>query len=199
MEQCDYCGAEFESEDAYLAHLAGEHEGELSAIDRRRAASVSDDDGEFPTGPVVIVLVVAFSLALVVYVTMFLGGSQQPVHQHGLIEITIEGERIDLSRSEYQLQADRFHLEAGNGRMWHTHASGVTLGDALATLGVQVDGSTLTFQGTTYRDGDQGTNVSVTVNGESVDPDSYVLQGVQDESRAEQGDHVRVVVETDGN
>lgn len=73
MPDCDYCEASFDGEDDYLAHLRAEHEGELGPIDRRRIEE-SESDREFPTGPVVLGVVLVAALAVVGY-TVFAGGS----------------------------------------------------------------------------------------------------------------------------
>lgn len=46
---------------------------------------------------------------------------------------------------------------------------------------------TVTYRGTTYRDSNPGTTVTVEVNGEPVNPRTYVL---------EEGDRVQISVET---
>lgn len=218
MPDCDYCEAEFEDEQSYLEHLAASHEGELGTIDRRRVEAATETDGGdgFPTGPVVLGVVIGFAVLLIVYVIFFVGGGggangtvngievaqtpgtvSQSQHAHGLINVTIAGERVDFSRPEYQRPREfrAFHFERGNGRMWHKHAGGVTLEYAMATLGIDVSETSVTIDGTTYRDGDPGTNVSITVNGQSVDPATYELQGASDRN-PEEGDFVKIVVET---
>jgi len=75
MPDCDYCKESFGDEDAYLAHLATEHEGELGAIDRRRVESRDGDDGGLSAGPVVLVGLLVLSGVLVVWVTFFMGGN----------------------------------------------------------------------------------------------------------------------------
>lgn len=219
MVDCDYCDASFEGEDAYLDHLEAAHEGELGSIDQRRVdghSGGSDGDGSLPVGPTVLVGVIGFSLAIVVYVVVFMGGGgggggggagaatvngfevqQTPgdlrsAHGHGTINVTIDGQQIDFSQDRYQLEANKFHFERGNGRIWHTHASGVTVEYAMATLGIGVTENSVTFEGTTYRDGENA-EVVVQVNGQSVDPSTYVLQGTS-VSAANEGDHVRIVV-----
>jgi hypothetical protein len=67
----------------------------------------------------------------------------------------------------------------------------------MATLGIGVSEDTVVFDGTVYRESDPGTNVTVEVDGEPVDPQTYVLQGGAD-SRPERGDSIRIVVGTDG-
>jgi hypothetical protein len=122
----------------------------------------------------------------------------QSQHGHGLINVTIAGERVDFSRSEYQRPREfsAFHFERGNGRMWHKHADGVTLEYAMATLGIGVSENTVAIDGTTYRDSDPGTNVSVTVDGQAVDPATYELEGASSSNPA-QGDFIKIVVSTD--
>lgn len=220
MVDCDYCDASFDSEDAYLEHLGSAHEGELGSIDRRRVdeySGGSDDGGSIPTGPAILVGVIGFSLAIVVYVVVFMGGSggggggpattngievaQTPgelrsAHEHGTMEVRIDGQRLDFSQSQYQVADRKFHFEGGDGRVWHGHASGVTLEYALATLDIRATENSVTYGGTTYTDGENA-NVSITVDGDPVDPETYVLQGVEADSGAN-GDRVRIVVESTG-
>jgi hypothetical protein len=226
MPDCNYCGEAFDGETAHLRHLRDEHGGELGAIDRRRVEEGLEegDDGGPATGPVVLGIVILAAVLVVVYVVVFVGGggespatetaaegdageaslaevAQTPgtmgsAHEHGTIEVVIDGQRLDFSRQEYQLQADRFHFEGGEGRVWHKHATGVTLEWAMATLDIGVSEDTVVFEGTVYRDSDPGTNVTVEVNGEPVNPQTYVLDGV-DTANADRGDSVRIVVETD--
>lgn len=208
MPDCEYCHMSFDDGDAYLDHLAAVHADDLGPIDRRRVRAREADDGADWTRPAVLVagLAVLAGLALVVSGSGLLGGSDAggpydygAVHEHGTMVVVIDGERVDFSQPRYQVQetGDRFfHFEGGNGRVWHVHGRGVTLAYAMETLGIQVTGDSLTYGGTTYRDGDPGTNVSVRVNGEPVDPEEYVLDGEPVEN-AEQGDAVRIEVTVD--
>jgi hypothetical protein len=219
MPDCDYCGDSFEDEQAYLEHLAATHEGELGAIDKRRvdeAVDTGDEEG-LPTGPLVLGGVLLFAAALVAYVLVGVNGGgasgtvngfdvdqtpgqvSQAEHGHGLINVTVAGQELDFSRSEFQRPREfgAFHFEGGNGRIWHKHASGVTLEYAMATLGIGVNEETVTFDGTTYNDSDAGTDVTVTVDGEPVMPSTYELSGASDRS-PEDGDFIEIVVMTDG-
>ncbi len=218
MVECDYCGETFPDNESYLQHLADTHEGELGRIDRRRVADFTGEDteeseaGRYVLGALGLLGAVVVGMVGVWFVTgsvPFLGGGsanvnavQEPtgspgsLHEHGTMEATIAGQEIDFSRSQYQLNADCFHFEAGEGRVWHTHCRGVTLQWALGTLGIETnaDGSNVTFDGETYRESGPW-NVSVRVNGDAVDPGNYVLQGVNNVNNVQQGDHVRLVVE----
>lgn len=210
MEECSYCGQAFDDEAAYTAHLAADHEGELGAIDRRRVEEHETDTeaSGLPTGPLVLGVVFGVAVLLVVYVTLFMGGGEGApdvgqagtAHEHGTIIVTVDGQTVDFSRDRYQVSQtgnSRFHFEGGSA-VWHKHATGVTLEYALGVHGIEVSEDSVTVDGTTYRASDPGTEVVVEVNGESVDPSEYVVRGASSASAAEQGDHIRVVVRTDG-
>lgn len=222
MPECNYCGDSFEDDQSHLEHLRDEHEGELGTIDSRRVKKelgTSDDGGGLPTGPLVLGLVLAVAIVIVGYVIFVHGASgsggegtvngidvaqtpgqpTQSEHGHGLINVTIDGQELDFSQARFQRPREfsAFHFEGGDGRVWHKHASGVTLEYAMATLGIDVSEDSVTFDGTTYRDSDPGTNVTVTVNGEPVNPETYELSGASDQS-PEQGDFVRIIVTTEG-
>ncbi|UPW01375.1 C2H2-type zinc finger protein [Halorussus gelatinilyticus] len=206
-ERCDHCGATFDDEEGYLRHLSTEHGDDLGPIEQRRVDSLRfDDDG--PTiamyGGAVGALAIGVLLA---YLLFFSGGEAggaggpddaggtpdasgltRPqavgsVHYHGTIEATIGGQQLDFGRQRFQLQADAFHFENGEGRRWHVHAEEVTLAWAMQTLGIDVTNGTVSYRGTTYGD-DPGETARVLVNGESVTPTEYVLQ---------KGDRVRIV------
>lgn len=217
MERCSYCDASFESESALLDHLADEHDDELGRIDRRRV----DDRGPGRTIPVgrLAIGVVGIGLLLGALLAVYLvlgsngGGGPPPgvdatitphsygtIHEHGLMVAEIDDERLDFASDErFILADDYFHFHGGDN-VWHIHGRDVTLEYALATLGIAYDGERLTFDGETYDGTDPGTTVSVTVNGESVDPTSYRLQGVGpvSEARAGGGDTIEILVEHEG-
>lgn len=206
MAECDYCERTFEAEEALLEHMRDEHAGELGRIDQRRVGALDDGDGEFPTGPLAIGFVVFAAAAVVAFVVFGGGGSGAPAadvaqtpygttHEHGIMEVVVLGDPVDFSQDKYQVaNRNDFHFESGNGRVWHAHSQGVTIEFALATLDIGVTENSVTFDGTTYRDNSSEYSVSVTVNGEPVDPATYVLEGTSADN-AEQGDHVRIVVE----
>ncbi|WP_225335686.1 DUF3105 domain-containing protein [Halomicrobium urmianum] len=106
MVDCDYCDAAFEDEDTYLAHLADAHEGELSAIDRRRVEGVErEESGGIPTGPAILAVVILASLALMVYVTLIMGGggggnadASIPVQGDAAVISQVENESFNQTR-----------------------------------------------------------------------------------------------------
>lgn len=196
MPDCRYCDESFAEEANYHDHLRTDHADELGPIDRRRIGS-DGGGGGLPTGPLALGLVLVASAAVVGYIIFLPGGgggsgagpqNLGSVHYHGSMEVVIDGERLDFSRPEYQLQADAFHFEANEGTRWHVHAESVTLAWAMDSLGIGVTGDTVTFEGTIYDDADPNTTVTITVDGEPVTPSSYLLQ---------EGDAVRIVVEVE--
>lgn len=211
MPECDYCEESFDGEGTYVAHLQSEHEGELSRVDQRRVEEFEAGGRSLPYGAIALVVIIVAAFAVVAYVIVSMGsvgGSDGPtnagsIHEHGTIEIVVDGEELDLYADRYAKQDPNFHFhggETGDEYVWHVHAQQVTLGYALETLGMEVtdDGTELTIDGTAYDADDPDTEISVTVNGESVDPGDYVLRGVEPvpEAAAGGGDTVLVEVET---
>lgn len=207
MPDCDYCGAAFDDESSYLSHLDAEHADELGPIEQRRVDAASDDDTGIDAAPIALGVVLVAAAAIVGYVVFVAGGSggngnvvngfevaqtpagqpYQGTHLHGTLQMSVLGDTVDFSRAQYQISStgnDYFHFE-GDGR-WHVHAPGVTLEYAMATLDIGISEDSVTFEGTTYTDGEDA-SITVSVNGNEVDPESYVLQD---------GDEVVVVVES---
>jgi len=189
MPDCDYCGSSFDDDDEYLRHLGKKHYDDLSNLERKRVDDVSEDE-DSAVWSYVALGAVGLVFAGIFYFLIFGGGgggnqytTVQPgqvgtAHVHGNIDVVIDGQEIDFSRSRYQLQDRRCHFEGGGGERWHVHATDVTLGYGMSTLGIMIDGNEVTFDGETY------TNATVEVNGRSVDASSYVLN---------EGDQVRIV------
>jgi len=211
MPDCSYCSESFDDEDAYLEHLKASHEGELGPVDQRR---IGDGEGEsgFGTRTLLLGLLAVIPIVVVAYVLFFTGSTAgdaslaepetQPtgirtVHEHGTINVTIDGTELDFSRDEFlrPREYQAFHFE-DRSEVWHVHARRVTLQYAMWTLGIGVTEDTVRYDGETYRDGVNATIV-IEVNGDPVDPTEYVLSGTR-AGNAEEGDHVRIVVRTDG-
>jgi hypothetical protein len=204
MPDCDYCGESFDGQKALDKHLGKEHLDELGRIDRRRVTGADAESDGLSTGPIALILVIGLAVAITVWVTFLSGGGSagEPhdygaIHEHGTIEVTIVGDTLDFSQPKYQFRntGERaFHFEGGNGDFWHVHAEGVTLKYAMDTIGVGVTDDSVTYNGTTYTDG-EGYEVIVQAEGKDVDPAKYVLHGGT-EAQAANGNvpHVRVIV-----
>lgn len=214
MPECDYCGDSFDDEDAYLRHLAAEHEGELSRIDQRRVdgtGSSSGSDSGMSSNATVGLAGLSIVMLAAVVLTGYLvvtGGSsgegptdQGAVHEHGTMTATIDGEQLDLTSPEFAGADTAFHFHGNEQQkygdyVWHKHARGVTLQYALKTLGIEVNdaGTELTYNGTTYAERDSGTTVDIEVNGEAVEPASHDVAGVAEETAAANGEGQNIVV-----
>lgn len=193
MPDCDYCDRSFPDEDAYLTHLGEEHEDELGRIDSRRVAGHRSTAG-ISIPPMVYYAAGGLGLfllsgALVYYaVGAFSGGNGGFVHEHGTIEVTVDGQSVNLH--QYSDETEEFHFHPGDPQ-WHMESmeGRLTLADALSRIGIEVSQERLALPDRSYDESDAGTEVVVRVNGEQVDPASYELR---DE------DHAEIVVQTDG-
>jgi hypothetical protein len=74
VPDCDYCSATFEDEDAYLDHLAGNHEDQLGPIERRRVAEREADSSGVSRTAIVVGAVAVLALGAFV-ATFVLGGN----------------------------------------------------------------------------------------------------------------------------
>jgi hypothetical protein len=194
MTDCDYCGESFSSDAAYDKHLEKEHFDELGPIDKRRLGGTESDDDGIDPAPIALGGVVLAAAAIVGYVVFVANagpniGAPGSAHYHGPITVTVDGERVDFSQAKYQrpsspLHDTRFHFEGGDGQTWHSHARGMTLGYGMEAIGIPVTDDSVTYQNTTYTDGENA-QVSVLVNGNDVKPKTYVLK---------EGDRINVTV-----
>lgn len=113
------------------------------------------------------------------------------LHVHGTIDFTVDGEELDFSRDKYQQAGhnDHFHFEGGHANPWHAHSMHVTLAYAMSTLdGINMTAESVTYNGTTYQYDDGDATVTVSVNGDPVDPTEYYLKN---------GDSVSITIESD--
>lgn len=108
-------------------------------------------------------------------------------HAHGSLEVTIDGEEVNFSQERYVMNDAYFHFHGDEGgSRWHAHSTNLTVDYAISAFDdFEMTNGSITVNETTY-DADQTT---VRINGESVDPDRYVLKD---------GDQIELVVnETD--
>jgi hypothetical protein len=66
------------------------------------------------------------------------------IHTHQDFKMYMNGQPVDFSQAKYQLRAQHVHFEGGDGDVTHVHATGVTLGYALETLGMKLTNECLT-------------------------------------------------------
>lgn len=192
MPDCDYCGASFDDEEAYLSHLGTEHADELGRIDRRRVAAHGELETESGGNPIIVygltlsvVLLVIGALGYVVTVGM----TDDAVHDHGQITVTVDGEEIEFDQSQYYQEelGGTFHFHPGDGNTWHMHPDRVTFEDAMADIEMPVTDSSITVHDETFDDEDPDASVEMTIDDRPA--------ALEDE--LSDGDHIRITVETD--
>lgn len=109
MHDCRYCEASFEDEDAYLEHLAGDHDGELGPIERRKIGAEDDDSGGLPTGPLALVGVLLVAVAIVAYVLTAGGGGGGDA----LADLPDRGDDAVISQVQDEPNDNTTHVDRG--------------------------------------------------------------------------------------
>jgi hypothetical protein len=99
-------------------------------------------------------------------------------HEHAAFLVKVNGQNIDFSQPQYQVQSDYIHAENGDGTTLHRHATNVTFVDFLKSVKMDIDkkNNCLTFtNGTEYCD-DENNKLRTFINGNSTGSISdYVL------------------------
>ncbi|AEH36053.1 hypothetical protein [Halopiger xanaduensis] len=124
-------------------------------------------------------------------------GSQGHDYERGTIDVTVNGEPIDLEAPRFQAEnADNssmdFHLHEGHEH-WYMEGDRVTFAEGIDLLPhfayEQMDGAhVVTIDGTVYDGRDDETDIAFTVNGDEVDPT---------ETEIHDGDSLQLEVTTD--
>jgi len=70
-------------------------------------------------------------------------GPWDSTHDHTALFIFINGDVFDLSKPEYMIRARRVHIEGLDGTIIHKHATGITIGHFLESLGFNFDNNCL--------------------------------------------------------
>lgn len=63
-------------------------------------------------------------------------GALKSTHLHADIKVYINGKPVDFSQKKYQLTTSFIHFEEGIGDVIHTHATGLTIGHLLNSVGM---------------------------------------------------------------
>ena len=105
-------------------------------------------------------------------------GSLGSAHQHAAFLVKVNGQNIDFSQPQYQVQSDYIHVENGDGTTLHRHATNVTFADFLKSVKMDIDkkNNCLIFtNGTEYCD-DDNNKLRTFINGNSTGSISdYIL------------------------
>ena len=108
-------------------------------------------------------------------------GSLGSAHQHAAFLVKVNGQNIDFSQPQYQVQSDYIHVENGDGTTLHRHATNVTFVDFLKSVKIDIDkkNNCLAFtNGTEYCDDENNDNkLRIFINGNSTNSISdYILK-----------------------
>lgn len=99
-------------------------------------------------------------------------------HEHAAFLVKVNGQNIDFSQPQYQVQSDYIHVENGDGTTLHRHATNVTFVDFLKSVKIDIDkkNNCLAFtNGTEYCD-DENNKLRTFINGNSTGSISdYIL------------------------
>ncbi len=105
-------------------------------------------------------------------------------HDHGNLDISIDGELVDLDQPRFHDLHTEFHIHPGHGNKWHHHPQTlaamfsfepVTLRQALSAVGVELSEDAVAFDGNVYNTTDPAVTVTVHVDATQVDPDTHVI------------------------
>ena len=105
-------------------------------------------------------------------------GPLASAHEHASILVKIFGDKLDFSKSSYQIKNPYIHFEGNDGTTIHRHAENVTLGFLFETLNMKLNDECLTIPDGRYfcnKEAD-GFSLKFFVNGQKVESLSeYVL------------------------
>jgi len=95
-------------------------------------------------------------------------------HSHGTLEANVDGEELNFSQERYTMNDDYFHFHGDeDGSRWHAHSTNLTVRYAISSFDeFDVTNGSVTINESTY----DANETTFLVNGESVDPDRYVLK-----------------------
>jgi len=77
-------------------------------------------------------------------------GPLNSAHLHADVKVYINGNALDFSQRKYQLASSFIHFEEGIGDVIHTHATGLTVGHMLKSLGMDFNNNCLIVEGKNY-------------------------------------------------
>lgn len=98
-------------------------------------------------------------------------------HIHQDFKVYLDGNAIDFSQQKYQVRAPYVHVEDNDGDVIHVHATGVTMGMFLESVGMKLTQNCFsTDQGTNYCNGNNKTLKFYVNNVSTTESSSYLLR-----------------------
>ena len=132
--------------------------------------------------PIIAAIVIIAGISIYVFSQNTLSvagfGPLGSAHEHAAFLVKVNGQNIDFSQPQYQVQSDYIHVENGDGTTLHRHATNVTFVDFLKSVKMDIDkkNNCLAFtNGTEYCD-DENNKLRTFINGNSTGSISdYIL------------------------
>lgn len=84
------------------------------------------------------IMIVLFSILFLFGCTTSSIGPLGSTHEHATFKVFLQGKLLDFSKPKYMVIVQEVHLEELNGDIIHKHATGITIGYFLNTLGFKL-------------------------------------------------------------
>ncbi len=175
---CGKCGSKFESESALSMHVQAKHVDAEAVRRELEAEKRSKQLKKYAKYALALLAFIGISYAFFSYAASRpVIGSAGSTHIHMNWSVVINGVPVWLENPKYQLRSPLVHMEDGESEI-HKHATGVTMGYFLDTLGWRFSKECLELDTKEkYCSGDDGKSLKFIVNGKPNDRfDRYDLQ-----------------------
>ncbi len=189
--KCDQCDREFNTEQGLEQHKSDKHgvsRHEKKEVKKQREEERKEEIGKKISSKkkkrlAIIAIIIMAVIGVGYYVATSIPASTSGVvvgpagstHIHHDFKLYVNGQAIDFSQPKYQLRSRLVHFEGGDGFVIHTHATGMTLGYMLNTLGIQLAPGCIKVDSTNYCD-DGSKTLKVYVNGEQTGNGDYLMK-----------------------
>lgn len=188
--KCDQCDREFSTEQGLQQHRHDKHEPSRHAKKESKRQREDERKGEIgkkiaskklkkrtaiAIAVVVIIGVIYFVVASLPSGPRVSVGPPGSTHTHQDFKLYVNGQTVDFSQPKYQLKSRHVHFEGGDGYVIHTHATGMTLGYMLNTLGIPLSQDCVRVDATSYCNSGNNT-VKMYVNGQPTSDVNYLFQ-----------------------
>lgn len=193
MANCRFCEKTFDTEHELHLHWR-EHEDELNSHQKEKVKKAERTEEEqeryrrkqrekYVYAAIGVIALLGFAAGAY---TLMPEATQQTEnigpagsgHYHADFAVYIEGEKFDFSERSYQVVDQRAHVEGLSDDVVHAHASGVTFGYFLETLGWEYNETALQTRSQTYLE-EKGKEVRMFVDDGSgwkeVEPQDYLF------------------------
>ncbi|MBI4171055.1 MAG: hypothetical protein HY514_05120 [Candidatus Aenigmarchaeota archaeon] len=165
---CDSCGKEFEKQESLNQHMLDKHgigvtkhelkERKKSERAEAYASELQKKEKRKRIKKTGIIIAIVIAVIGIVYAAVSfvpkntdVPGPLGSTHIHQDFKVIVEGRQLDFSLPRYQVKSQYVHVEGGDGDVIHVHATGVTIGFFLRSLGFKFNSTCLVLDsGTQY-------------------------------------------------